>query len=112
MHPLEKHLLARYIDTASRSPHPKHKHVAIVFKKGELVTWATNTHYEHAERRAVAIANMYGYKKGLCIISIAINKANKLKLGKPCPPCYTYCKKHGVTEVFYSTNKQTIDKLK
>jgi len=99
------------IMSASKSKHPRHRHSAIIFYQGEIVCIANNTHHEHAEVRAVNVANVLGYKKNLTLISVAIDKAGKLKLAKPCMGCNVYISVRGVDTIYYSTREQRIVKL-
>jgi len=100
------------INAASLSSHPKHKHAAFVFHNGECVGWANNKENHHAEIRALEVAKLYGYVRGLILLSIRIGKEGKLKLAKPCLSCFMYAKRHGVTMILYSTDKQSIIKMK
>ena len=97
---------------ANKSNHPKHKHAALIFHNGELIAWSNNQGNSHAEWRAIQIAKIHGYKEGLVLLSIAINKKGELKLAKPCKACQYYigtCKM--IKTVLYSTSKQTIVRL-
>jgi tRNA(Arg) A34 adenosine deaminase TadA len=109
------------IQLAGRSLHAKSKHAAIVFHKGEIIAIANNSKEKHAEIRALEIARInfgYLYEQGdffstdAVLISIAITKTGKLKLAKPCPKCLAYLKLQEYKTIYYSTNNQTIIKLK
>lgn len=98
-------------EIANKSTHPKHKHAAIVFHKGDLIGWANNNGNHHAEVRALEVAACYGYRDNLTLLSIRVSKGGTLKLAKPCVGCRDYCKRHGVTTIYYSNDKGAIVKL-
>lgn len=100
-----------YMSFVLKSDHPKHKHAALVFQDGELVTWANNTKEEHAEVRAIRIAKILGYTDNLTLISIALTKAGRLKLAKPCVSCHWYIKICNIKTVLYSTREQKFEEL-
>ena len=104
--------LISYAKLAANSTHPKYKHAALVFHNGILVGWSNNVGKHHAEVRAITVAKMYGYKSNLTLLSLRLGKEGTLRLAKPCNSCYLYCKKHGVTTILYSTDKQNIVKMK
>lgn len=99
-------------ELAMRSGHPKHRHVAVILYQYRLVCWANNNHNYHAEVKALETAHLHGYKKNLTLISVSVRKDGKLRLAKPCISCEWYAKKQGVTCIYYSTNQQTIVRMK
>lgn len=99
-----------YAHLATKSTHPKHRHVALLFSQGTLLVWANNTKQMHAEERVITIAKMLNFnlKKDMTLISIAIRKDGKLKLGKPCAKCQAKIKQSKIKNVLYSTCDQKI----
>lgn len=103
-----------YVQLAKNSTHPKHKHVALIFVNGILVTFANNVSNNHAEIRALDRARlifMGDYPDDLMLVSIAITKDGKLKLAKPCKRCEANIKRRGIKHVRYSTKAGRIISL-
>lgn len=109
------------IKSASKSQHPKHRHAALVFKNDELIVVTTNDHHWHAEARAIEVAKLLHASedrsgstigRGLSLVSIAIDKAGRLKLARPCPSCQWKLEQNGIKNVYYSTKDQRIVRMK
>lgn len=103
-------LAKTFVKLASKSTHPKHRHVALIFHEGILLAWSNNSREFHAEARAIEIAKILRYKTNLTLISIAITKGGKLKLGKPCIKCQQKISRAKIKNVYYSTKEQMIVK--
>jgi len=97
-----------FVKLASKSLHPKHRHVALIFHQGVLLAWSNNSREYHAEDRAIEICKLLRYKSNLTLISIAITKEGKLKLALPCVKCQAKIVKYRISNVFYSTSSQAI----
>jgi tRNA(Arg) A34 adenosine deaminase TadA len=95
---------------AEQSTHPRHRHVALIFLEGILLASANNNVDNHAEARAIEVAKIvHGYIPDGCIlVSIAITKAGKLKLAKPCKNCAIRIDNVGIKNVLYSTKEGRI----
>jgi deoxycytidylate deaminase len=94
---------------------------AIIFNKSKIISKGKNTAQRskrrlhpkymkwvgslHAEQDAVL--NAYIDLKGLEMLVVRIDKANKFRLAKPCKHCMNYLNKIGLKRIYYTIDNST-----
>lgn len=96
------------------SSQEKHRHGAVITKKGKIVSWGVNSLRNlpavcsnpkaeagrHAEREAIRRANTD--LEGATIYVARINKNGNPLMSKPCAACQKAIDKAGIKRIFYT----------
>jgi len=120
MDELREDYIDKVIDYAKSSP-AKFRHAAICLdKKGQIVSWATNSRKTHPMQAEYArrtgkeqkvslhaeIAALIRARDDIETVVVArINKRGELRHSKPCPICRLALEEAEVNEIWFSTDK-------
>lgn len=89
------------VKLAERARHHSHKHAALVYKSGALISQGVNHDEVHAEVQA--LKKLWpNEREDTTVVTIRMTKGGRLGLAKPCPECEAYMKLAGVKKVIYS----------
>ena len=113
------------IIAAAESTH-KHKLGAVLTKSGRILAvgynkvghksihgaWPNSIHAEVAVISKLLKPKHFHKLQGSRLFITRIRKNGQLALAKPCPQCFSLIKSVGIREVIYTTNKQTIERIK
>lgn len=95
--------LRRAIKLSRKARHHSHKHAALVYKSGALVSQGVNHDEVHAEVQA--LKKLWPSERAdTTVVSIRMTRGGKLGLAKPCVMCEAYMRGAGVKKVIYSDN--------
>lgn len=84
-------------------------HGATLIYRNKIISCGYNHGYMHAEQ--ACIRNALGSKPMQCkthqldLYVCRINRRGESRMSKPCSACRNFCKKYGITTVYYSTNE-------
>jgi tRNA(Arg) A34 adenosine deaminase TadA len=93
--------LARAVKLAGTARHRSHKHSAMVFRGGALISQGVNHDTQHAEVQA--LKKLWpSHREGTTVLTIRMTKGGVLGMAKPCPICEAYMRGAGVKKVIYS----------
>lgn len=93
--------LERAIKLASKSRHASHRHSAMVYRGGNLVSSGVNHDSVHAEVQA--LKKLWpNHRIDTTVVTIRMTKGGRLGMAKPCPICEAYMRGAGVKKVIYS----------
>jgi pyrimidine deaminase RibD-like protein len=93
--------LARAVKLAGTARHRSHKHSALVFRGGALISQGVNHDTVHAEVQA--LKKLWpSHRAGTTVLTIRMTKGGNLGMAKPCPICEAYMRGAGVKKVIYS----------
>jgi tRNA(Arg) A34 adenosine deaminase TadA len=103
---LREDYIDKVIDYAKQSE-AKFRHAAICLdKKGQIVSWATNSRKTHPMQAEYARRTGKDQKVSLhAEIAALINKRCELRNSKPCPICRLALEEAQVNEVWFSTDR-------
>jgi len=120
MDELREDYIDKVIDYAKHSP-AKFRHAAICLdKRGQIVSWATNSRKTHPLQAEYAkrtgkvekvslhaeIAALIRARDDIETVVVArINKRGELRNSKPCPICKLALQEAEVSEIWFSTDK-------
>jgi pyrimidine deaminase RibD-like protein len=86
---------------SEKARHRAHRHAALVYRGGALISQGTNHDEVHAE--VAALRRLWpSHREDTTVVSIRMTKGNKLGMAKPCPNCEEYMRLAGVKKVVYS----------
>jgi len=97
------------IKAAKKSRHHSHKHSAMVFKGGAVISVANNTEHRHAE---VAALGKVAHYKDMILLSVRVGKNGELRMARPCGDCLAYIKSRGIRTILFSDEQGQIVKEK
>lgn len=89
-------------------PHPKMKHLALIFCGGALLAMAPNTGRAHAEARALAKTGRPGSRRRLTLVSVRFGKDGQVKNAKPCSACMELIHKYRVSTIVWTNEAGTM----
>lgn len=93
--------LRRAIKLSEKARHKAHRHAALVYKSGALVSQGVNHDEVHAE--VGALKKLWpSERKDTTVVSVRMTRGGRLGIAKPCPECERYMKENGVKKVIYS----------
>jgi len=94
-----------------KAQHTCHRHCAVVYRRGNVVSTGVNHGEIHAE--VAALKKLWPDQRvGTRVVSMRLTQGGNLGLAKPCPECEAYMKANGVKSVVYSTNDGSMAKMK
>jgi cytidine deaminase len=94
-----------------RSNHPCHKHAAMVFRGGNLVSSGSNHETVHAEVQA--LKKLWpDHRAGTTVVSIRMTRGGVLGMAKPCAACEKFMREAGVKKVIYSNALGQMEKMR
>ncbi len=84
-----------------KARHHAHRHAAVVYRGGAVVSTGTNHDEVHAEVQA--LRKLWpDHRRGTTVVSIRMTRGGRIAMAKPCPMCESYMKEWGVKKVIYS----------
>lgn len=91
-------------EKSKKSPHPKARHVAILFSGRRVLGVATNQREIHAEDRV--IRKMYGRNmSNMILFSAKVDKKGNFTMAKPCRNCQTLISKNNIKNIVYTDSR-------
>lgn len=103
-----------------KSMHPKFFHGSVLVYKNTIIGRGTNGGNGINERRHAEVASIKNkqFKKKtkftskLLIFVVRLNVSGEYRNSKPCDQCQEYMKKHGVDEVYYSSESGGFESMR
>jgi hypothetical protein len=91
--------------------HKLHRHAALVFRGGALVSVGVNHDYTHAEVAAVN-ALWPSERRGTRVLSVRLRRNGTVGIARPCVDCQRYLRTQGVKSVDYTNQDGEIERMR
>lgn len=94
-----------------KARHQAHRHAAVVYRGGCVVSTGVNHDTIHAEVQA--LKKLWpDHRRGTTVVSIRMTRGGKLGLAKPCAECEAYMREAGVKTVLYSNAQGKMERMR
>lgn len=105
-------IIERAYDVAvSNDRNPKHRHVAMAIRGGNILAIAVNHEWVHAE--VAVLKKIWSTNRpGVRILTLRVRRDGSVGLGRPCARCVDYMRSVGVRQVSYSTADGSMARMK